>query len=128
MMLRPVELDAAGNPRPGQADERGFDDPLVVNQIVAIGLVLNRVNAPADFGQHQHAQKFIFDPQCFPLSVHGFFRDPVGEGQGINFAAAALINPLFQKHRVLVRRGGQIRWENNFLDAGLDGVRAAHVR
>ena len=40
VMLRPVELDAAGNPRPGQADQRGLDDGLVVNQIVAVGLVL----------------------------------------------------------------------------------------
>jgi hypothetical protein len=71
-MLRPVELDAAGNPRPGQADERGLDDVLVVNQIVAVGLVLNGVDAPADFRQHQHAEKFVFDPDRLPFRSTGF--------------------------------------------------------
>ena len=118
MMLRPVELDAAGNPRPGQPDQRGLDDALVVNQIVAVGLVLNRVDAPADFRQHHHAEKFIFDPDRLPFAVHRLFRDAVGEGQGINLAAAALINPLFQKHRVLVRRRGQIGRDDQFLLPG----------
>jgi hypothetical protein len=40
MMLRPVEFDAAGNPRPGKAHERGLYDRLMVDCVVAIRFVL----------------------------------------------------------------------------------------
>ena len=57
VMLRPVELDAAAEIHgPGQADQRGLDDGLVVDEIVAVGLVLQRVDAPADLRQDQHAE------------------------------------------------------------------------
>ena len=118
MMLRPVEFDAAGNPRPGKPDERRLDDALVVNQIVAVGFVLNRVDAPANFGQNHHAKEFVFEPDCFPLSVGFGFCNAVRERQGINLAAAALINPLLQKHRILVRRRRQISWDDQFLLPG----------
>ena len=107
MMLRPVELDAAGNPRPGQADQRRLDDGLVINQIVAVGLVQDGVNAPADFRQDHHADEFVFDPDGLPFALDRFFGNAVGEGQRINRAAAALINALFQEHRILVRRRGE---------------------
>ena len=103
---QPVELDAAARPRPGEADERGFDDTLVVDEVVAVRLVLQGVDAPAEFRQDERAEKFIFNPHRFPLPVNGFFSDAVGEGQGINLAAAALINTLLKEHRILVRCGG----------------------
>ena len=109
MMLRPVEFDAAGNPRPGQADKRRFDDVLVVDEVVAVGLVLDRVDATADFRQHEHAEKIILNPDGLPFAIHRFLRDAVRERQRIDLAAAALIDALFEKHRILVRRGGQIR-------------------
>ncbi len=122
MMLRPVEFDAAGNPRPGQADQRRLDDRLVVNQIVAVRLVLQDVDASANFRQNHRADEFIFDPDGLPFSIHRLFRDAIGERQRINFAAAALINALFQKHRVFVRRRGQVGGNHQILHAHLHGV------
>ena len=40
MVLGPVELDTAGDPRPGQPNESGFDDVLAVDQVIAVGLIL----------------------------------------------------------------------------------------
>jgi len=108
MMLRPVEFDAAGNPRPGEADQRGLDDVQAVNEILIFGLVLNGVDASANFRQHEHAKKLVLNPNRLPLPVNRIFRGAVCEGQGIYLAAAALIHTVFQKHRVLVRRRGHV--------------------
>ncbi len=40
MMLRPVEFNAAGNPRTGETDERRLDDSLIINHVAAVRLVL----------------------------------------------------------------------------------------
>jgi len=42
MVLRPVELDAAGDPRPGEADEGRLDHGVAVEEIPAGGLVDDR--------------------------------------------------------------------------------------
>ena len=66
MMLRPVEFDATGDPRPGQADQRGLDDVLPIEKIVTVGLVLTDMNAAADFRQDHDAEEFVF--RCNMLS------------------------------------------------------------
>ena len=128
VVLRPVELDAAAGPWPGETDQRGLDDRLVVNQVIAVGLVLDRVDASAQFRQDQRADEFVFNPDGFPFPVHRFFRNAVGEGQGIDFAAAALIDALFQKHRVFIRGGGQIGGDDQIFSPGAHDGFLAHVR
>ena len=49
VVLRPVELHAAGNPRPEEPHQSGFDDSLSVKEVVVIGLVLADVNPSAYF-------------------------------------------------------------------------------
>ena len=102
MMLGPIEFYAAGDPRPGQTDQCRLDNMLVVNQIVAVGLVLNAVDAPANFRQHQYAEIIILDPDGLPCSIDRLFGDAINERQRVYLAAAALVNPLFQKHWILV--------------------------
>jgi hypothetical protein len=61
MVLRPVELDASRNPRPGEADERRLDHLLAIEEIIiGIGLVLADEDAPADFRQHDEADEIVF--------------------------------------------------------------------
>src|SRR5882762_2204191 len=59
VVLRPVELHTAGNPRPQQADERWLDNVLPVKEIVVIGLVQPDVNPSADLRQDHDADEFI---------------------------------------------------------------------
>ena len=114
-MLWPVEFDAAARPRPGETDERGLDDRLFINEFVTVGLVLNGMNASADFRQHQYPEKFVFNPDRLPCPVHRLFGNAIGERQRINSAAAALIDPLLQKHRILVRCGWKIGGNDQLL-------------
>ena len=67
VVLRPVELDAAADPRPGQADQRGLDHRLVVDEIVAVGLVLQPVDAAAELREDHHAEEFVLDEQRLPV-------------------------------------------------------------
>ena len=117
MMLRPVEFDATGNPRPGEAHERRLDHWLMIDCVVAVCFVLKDVDASANFRQHHRADEFILNPHSFPFAIHWLFRDPVREWQRVHFAAAALINAFLQKHWVLVWHCGQIRWNHQVLHA-----------
>ena len=85
MMLRPVELNATGNPGAGKTDKGGFDDALVVNQIIAVGLVENRMNATTQFRQNHYAEELILEPDDFPLPVHRLLRDSICEWERIDF-------------------------------------------
>lgn len=60
MMLRPVELDAAGNPWSSQPDQRGLDHVLTIDNVAATDLILYGVNAPANFRQQHDADKVVF--------------------------------------------------------------------
>src|SRR6185312_7617804 len=59
MVLWPIEFDAAGNPRASEANQCWFDNQLIVNQIVAVALILKHMNAPANFRQHHHANELV---------------------------------------------------------------------
>jgi hypothetical protein len=62
VVLWPVELDAAGDPRSGEADKGGFDDVLAVEEIVVVvGFVLAEEDASADFREHDEADEFVFE-------------------------------------------------------------------
>ena len=77
MMLRPIEFDTSRNPRPGEPDERRLDDGLMINQVVAVGLVLQPMDATAEFRQDHHAERFVFNPYCLPRAPHWFFGDAI---------------------------------------------------
>jgi hypothetical protein len=120
MMLRPIEFDAAGNPWTGKADERGLDDGLAVNRVVAVCFVLQDMDTAANFREHKRADEFVFDPYGFPFAVNGFFSNAIRERQRVYFAAAALVNAFLEKHRAFVRRGWEISGNNQVLDTHLD--------
>lgn len=61
-MLRPVEFNPARNPWPGQPHQRRFDDVVVIDKIIAVGLVEGAVNPSAQFGQDHDAQILVFQP------------------------------------------------------------------
>ena len=102
VVLGPVELDAPGNPRPGQAHHGGLDDMVVVDKIIAVGLVQGALHPPAQLRQHHHIQVLVFQAQG-GVGFHDFFiADGVGDGMGIHLAAGALVHPAIQKHGVAV--------------------------
>ena len=112
MVLRPIELDAAGDPRSRQADQGRLDHRLAVDEVVAVGLVLGDVDAAADLRQQQDAEILVFQPNGLP-GVRGLrLGDPIGAGQGIDLAAAPLVDPC-SRNIGFARAGRADRWESS---------------
>ena len=102
VVLRPVEFDAAADPRPGQPDERGLDHVVIVNKIIAVRFVIRALDPAAQFGQDHHKQIFIFQAERLVGAIHLFIINFINDTVRVHPAAAALIHPLFQKHRVFI--------------------------
>ena len=103
VMLRPVELDAAGDPRADQAHQRRLDDLVVVDEVIAVGLVVGALDAAAQLGQHHHADVVVLQPHRGIGLIDLLVEDLVDDRQRIHLAAGALIDALFQEHGVFVR-------------------------
>src|SRR5215831_19729242 len=115
VVLRPIELDAPGNPWPCEADECGFDDILAVKEVVAVCFVQANMDAEADFRKHHDPNKFVLDVQGLPGVLAGFTRNSVCEGQRVNAPTAALIDPFLKEHWVLVRTEGKVGRDDDWL-------------
>ena len=61
VVLRPVELNAAGDPWSQQSHQRRLDHVLPVKEIVLVGLVETRVNSPANFGKDHQLDIFVLE-------------------------------------------------------------------
>src|SRR6185437_1147014 len=120
MVLRPVELDAPGYPWTRKAYKSRLDDVLPIEKIVAIDLVKAYVDAAANFRKNHEPQIFIFDMERLPSMIVSLRRDPVNKRQGIHATAAALIYAFLKKHRIRIRRIGQIGEDVDFLLPGFD--------
>ena len=110
MVLRPVELDAAANPRAGQSDKRRLDDILAVDEVVIVRLVTSHVDAAAELRQDHDSDELVLQMNGRPRVVVRNIGDAVIEGQRIHSAAGALINTLLDEHRIaigLARRKGR---------------------
>ena len=119
-MLRPVELDAAGNPGSGQADQRRFDDAIVIDEVKVVGLVASHLHAAAKPRQQHNFQVFVLQNDCCISYIGLLVGDTFDDRMGIDNAAAALIDPVFQEHGVLVRLASDIGRYNPILDANLN--------
>ena len=100
MMLRPVELDAAGYPRSKQSHQRRLDHVLAVEKIVTIGLVEARMNASPDLGKNHQLDEFVLEENGLIGGIYLFKSYAVSKGIGINLPAASLVNPLLEKHGI----------------------------
>ena len=89
-MLRPVEFDAAARPRAGEADQRRLDHRLVIDGVVAVGLVEQAVDAPAELRESKRykdvgdfsiagaaaAMRDAFGDQSLDILVHSLANGP----------------------------------------------------
>src|SRR5262245_43529983 len=123
MMLWPIELYAAGNPRPSQTHERRFDNVLAVEKVIPVRLVHADMDASANFRQNHDAQKLVLQMNCLPRVLDRIRRDAVCERQWVHPPTAALIDPSFQKHGVLVGRQRMICRDHDGLRPRLNGAR-----
>ena len=125
VMLGPVELDAAGDPRAGEAHQRRLDHLVVVDEVVAVGFIHGALNAAAQLGQHHDFQIIVFQPYGGVGLKRLFIEDLVHHGQRIHLAAGTLIDALFQKHGIFVGLADAVGRQINGL--GADRCRALDV-
>ena len=116
MVLRPVELDAAGDPCARQAHQSGLDHLVAIDEIVLAHLVPAAEDLSAQRGQHLGCDVLVFQLVDFVFHIPLFIGDAIGIGQGIEPPAGALIGLLFKEHGQLVGFFGYVGW-NDLLDA-----------
>src|SRR5260370_18140793 len=104
MMLWPIELCAAGNPRPSQTHERGFDNILAVEEVIAVRLVNADVDASANLRQDHDTQKLVLQMNRLPCVLTRIRRVAVRERQREHPPPAPLIAPFFEDNGVLSGR------------------------
>ena len=123
VVLRPVELDAAGDPRSEQTNQRGLDDLVVIDEIIAVRLIIGALDAASQLRQNHHLDIVVFQPEGGVGHILLLVEDLVHNGVRIHAAAAALIDTLLQEHRVLVGFADAIGRQHDLLlpDFGLMG-------
>ena len=115
MMLRPVKFYTARYPGPGKAYERRLDHPVVIYEIVVIGLIQCPLYASAKLGKDHNLQVSVLKPYRIPHLILFFSADLLGRGIGVDLSRASLIYSFFEKHRILIRLTHLIGGENNLL-------------
>ena len=103
MMLRPVELDTAADPRSCQTNQRGFDNMVIINEIVVIRLIISTLDSATQFRKNHHVKILIFQAKGVINAIFFLITDFINHAVRIYFAAATLINTFFQEHRVFIR-------------------------
>ncbi len=113
VVLRPVELDAARDPRPGKADQSGLYDLVVIHAVIAVRLVVDALDAAADLRQYHYFEVIVFQKYRPVFLVDLDIGESFGHRMGIHAAGASLIDALFQKHGVFVRASGLVCGDND---------------
>ena len=103
VVLGPVELDPAGDPRSQQADEGRLDHVLAIEEVVAVGEIAGQEDAPAELRQDHHPEILVLQVQRRPGARRADVGDAIREGIRVDAPGAALVDPLLQEHRVRVR-------------------------
>jgi len=99
-MLRPVEFNSAGNPRPGEANQGRLNHVLAIEEVVAGAPIDANMDAAADGRQDHETQKFVLDVYGVPeVGMRGSF-DVIDDRQWIDPATAALVDAFLEEQRI----------------------------
>ncbi|MNW45525.1 hypothetical protein D3C74_227920 [compost metagenome] len=108
-MLRPVEFNPPGNPWPSQANQRRFDDTVVVDEIVVVCFVERTVNPPAQLRHDLDTNIFVLENRQPIADLLLLVVNLIDDRMRVDPSGTALINAFFQKHRVFVRLPHPVR-------------------
>ena len=115
MMLWPVELNTARNPRTGKSYQCRLNYLIIINEMTLFYFVIGHLHTTAQLGQNHHPDIFIFQKNSVVNSIVLFVFNFLHYRIGINYTAASLINTFFQKNRIFFRFTGFVGWDNNIL-------------
>ena len=108
VMLGPVELDAAADPRPCQSYKCRFYDVVVIDEVALLHLVVGHLNATSQLRQYHHFDVFVLQPYGQVCLVGLLIGNRFNDGIWIHHATTALIDPVFQEDRILLRFSGLV--------------------
>ena len=100
MVLRPVKFDATRDPRPQQPHQRRFHHFVVVDEITLLDFVIRAMNTSPQLRQQHNADEVVFHPDGLVIAGFANAGQGIGHAVGIDRARGALIDALFQEHRV----------------------------
>ena len=84
VMLRPIELNAARDPRAGESHKGRLDDMVVIHKVATGNLVVGHLHAATQFGQHHHLDILVLQPDGQILFIHLLVRHGLNDGIGID--------------------------------------------
>ena len=87
VVLRPVELYAAADPRPCQSHQRGLDHVVVIDEMALFQLIVGHLNTSAQFRHHHHLQVLVFQEHHVPLLRCRFVGYRLNDGVRIDHTA-----------------------------------------
>lgn len=113
VMLRPVELNAPGDPRTRKADQSRLDYAVIIDKIIVIRLVERPVDPPSKLRHDLYAQIFILQNNQLVRSILLHIRDALNHGMRVYTPRASLIDSFLQKHRTRISGARLIGWYNH---------------
>ena len=75
VVLRPVELNAAADPRSRQPNECRLNHMVIIHEMTLFDFVVGHLDAPAQLRQYHHLDIFIFQPHGLPFLVNLLVAD-----------------------------------------------------
>ena len=109
VVLRPVELHAAGDPRACQTDHGRLDADVLVDELVAVALLRGAMDFSAQLRQQLHRDVLVFQGDHVVALIDRRVAQPVRVRDGIDPAGRPLIRLFLQKERKFVRLRRHIR-------------------
>ena len=70
MVLGPVKLDTAANPRTSQAYQCGLDNMVVIHKVALLNLIVSHLHTSTQFGQNHHLDILVLDIYGLVLFIH----------------------------------------------------------
>ena len=103
VMLRPVKLNAAWNPRSGKPYQSRLYHMIIINEMTFSNFIVCHLYTSAQFGQNHDLNVFVFDKNSIVFLIHFLIRHRFNHRIRIDHPATALIYAFLQEYWILLR-------------------------
>ena len=102
MVLGPVKLNTATDPRSGQTHKRRLHHMVIIDEMTLLDLVISHLDASPQLGQNHHEDIIVFEIYGLIVLIDLLVANRLYHGIRIEHTARTLIDTLFQKHWILL--------------------------
>ena len=119
MVLGPVKLDAATDPRTCQSHKCRFHYMVIINEVTLLNLVVGHLDTSTQFWQNHHLDILILEIHSLVVLICFLVADRLDDWVRIDHTTRSLIHTFFQKHRSFLRLAYFIGWYRHQLSPSL---------